>query len=130
MPTYAYNKQCTCQRCKTHGLMGPAMIITAGALWLLDSNSWVYFDQSWPVFMLVVGAVILISRTSSVEGHVPSQWTAPATPQPYPAQYAPQYQPGAWTGTAPPPSPQASSAAGAPEPPPTAPPQNDQQVNS
>jgi len=93
--------------------MGPAMIITTGVLWLLDSNGWIYFGQSWPVYFLVAGAVILVGRTASVEDHA-----QPGGPQAMVVQ--PQTPPPSWSGagTAPPPPAAPASA------------QNDQQVKS
>jgi len=89
------------------------MIITTGVLWLLDSNHWLDFDQTWPVYLLVIGAVILAGRTASVEGHV-----QPGGPPAMVVQ--PQTPPPSWSG------------AGTAPPPPAAPQptQNDQQVKS
>ena len=33
---YRYNPYCSCGRCRAHGFMGPAVLITLGVLFLLD----------------------------------------------------------------------------------------------
>jgi hypothetical protein len=46
------------------------MIITVGALFLLDQNSYMGFDRTWPVILLVAGLFSFLSRSASTEGHV------------------------------------------------------------
>ncbi len=46
------------------------MIITVGALFLLDQNSYMGFDRTWPVILLVAGLFSFLSRSASIEGHV------------------------------------------------------------
>jgi Domain of unknown function (DUF5668) len=78
--------------------MGSAVLITLGVLFLLESYHVVPFDRSFPVLLLVIGCVLLISRTGSTEGHVNPGWNAGAMPAPPPA-------PQQWTGTQVPPPP-------------------------
>jgi hypothetical protein len=61
---------CRCQRCRTRKLMGPAILITIGVLFLLDSTSRVGFDKTWPAILLVVGVVKLMQSNASAEGHI------------------------------------------------------------
>jgi len=56
------------------------MIITVGALFLLDQNSYMGFDRTWPVILLVAGLFSFVSRSASTEGHVQPYMVAP-TPQ-------------------------------------------------
>lgn len=70
MAVYMRNRRCGCARCRAHGLMGAAVLITLGVLFLLDSNRIVRFDQTWPVLLLVIGTLIFFSRTASTENHV------------------------------------------------------------
>ena len=56
------------------------MIITVGALFLLDQNSYMGFDRTWPVILLVAGLFSFLSRSASTEGHVQPYMVAP-TPQ-------------------------------------------------
>ncbi|HEU4416267.1 MAG TPA: DUF5668 domain-containing protein [Candidatus Angelobacter sp.] len=99
MTAYFKNKNCRCVRCRTQGMMGPAVLITLGILFLLDNYHVAPFDTTFPVLFLVIGAVLLISRTGSTEGHIDPTWYAsPGAQQTPPAQ--------GWTagGTTPPPS--------------------------
>jgi hypothetical protein len=92
MTPYIRNRNCQCVRCRAHGLMAPAVLITLGVLFLLDNNGVVSFHETFPVLFLVIGGVLLISRTGSTEGHVQPGWTqAPAAtpPQPFAAGATP-----------------------------------------
>jgi hypothetical protein len=82
MTVYARNKNCPCVRCRTQGMMGAAVLITVGILGLLQEFVGVPFERSFPVLFLVIGAVLLISRTGSTEGHVDPAWYAGAAPPP------------------------------------------------
>jgi hypothetical protein len=85
---------CRCERCRTRKLMGPAILVTLGVLFLLDETSRVGFHRTWPAILLVIGVVKLVQSTASSQGHVgplppaargappPS---APPGPQPPPA---------------------------------------------
>ncbi len=63
--------RCTCRRCTIRSLMGPAIIITLGVLFLLSEMRGGYFDFSntFPVILIVIGAVSLASALASTEGH-------------------------------------------------------------
>jgi hypothetical protein len=65
--------------------MAPAVIITIGVLFLLDQshNGYTSFHQTWPVILVVVGAVNLASALSSTEGHI-SNADQPLSPPPVP----------------------------------------------
>jgi hypothetical protein len=63
---------CQCQHCRTRKLMGPAMLITLGVLFLLDSVSRVGFSRTWPAILLVVGVIKLMQSNASYNGHVGS----------------------------------------------------------
>jgi len=77
---------CTCGRCSTRWLMGPAMVLTTGVLFLLQSLNIAYIDRTWPAWILVVGIVKLVQSSASSEGHVgplpgaPPAVSPPATP--------------------------------------------------
>ena len=100
--------------------MGPAVLITLGVLFLLDSYRVVRFNESFPVLLLVIGCVLLISRTGSTEGHIERGWiqgpVAPPAPQPW------------TTGVVPPPPPQPQQWAPGVANPPSSSGQNDSQV--
>ena len=69
---YRYNRRCSCDRCKAHALMAPAILVTIGVLCLLSEfGGWqVNFDHTWPILLIVIGGVILVKRNGSMEGHV------------------------------------------------------------
>ena len=96
---YRYNPSCACGRCRAHGFMGPAVLITIGVLFLLDqlSNShWLKFwDSTWPALLIVIGLVMFLQHNASVAGHVPRQYMVmppPGAPV-YPGQPPPPVAP-------------------------------------
>jgi hypothetical protein len=86
---YRYNPYCPCGRCRAHGLMGPAVLITIGVLFLLDQVGhahWMGFDFTWPGLLIVIGLIKLLEHTASPAGHIPREYgtTMPPAPgQPY-----------------------------------------------
>jgi Domain of unknown function (DUF5668) len=66
----ADDTKCQCQRCSVRGLMGPVMLITVGVLFLIGQWNGDYgFGRTWPVILLVIGAIKLAEATVSREGH-------------------------------------------------------------
>jgi hypothetical protein len=61
---------CQCEHCRTRRLMGPAMLVTLGILFLLDSVSRVGFGRTWPAILLVIGVVKLMQGNASSSGHI------------------------------------------------------------
>ena len=62
--------RCQCDHCRTRRLMGPAMLVTLGVLFLLDSVTRIGFGRTWPAILLVVGVVKLVQSNASSAGHV------------------------------------------------------------
>jgi hypothetical protein len=60
---------CICERCRTRKLMGPAILVTLGILFLLDSAGRIEFHRTWPAILLVIGVVKLMQSNASSEGH-------------------------------------------------------------
>lgn len=83
---------CTCRRCTIRGLMGPAIITTVGVLFLLSEfrGGYLSFGNTFPVILIVIGAILLASSLAPTDGHVDSS-TPPAIPPP-PAPPANPYQ--------------------------------------
>jgi hypothetical protein len=87
--------RCACPRCTIRGLMGPAIIVTIGVLFLLSEMRGGFFDFSntWPVILIVIGFISLGASLAPMNGHV-----APVAPQVLPPGVPPAAQ-----GTPPPP---------------------------
>jgi Domain of unknown function (DUF5668) len=119
MTPYIRNRGCHCVRCRAHGLMGAAVLVTLGVLFLMESYNVIPFDRSFPVLLLVIGCVLLVSRTGSTEGHIQPGWIQGSVAQP------PTSQP--WTTTVPAPQPPQQWDPGTDNPPSSSG-QNDSQV--
>jgi len=61
---------CACARCRCRGLFWPVMLITVGAISLVDQfvPAWRWRDL-WPVILIVAGALKLVESSASTEGH-------------------------------------------------------------
>jgi hypothetical protein len=73
--------RCRCPRCTIRGLMGPAVIVTVGVLFLLHEARGDAFDfaNTYPFILIVIGAILLASSLAPMTGH------ADATAAPPPA---------------------------------------------
>jgi hypothetical protein len=93
--------RCTCRRCTIKSLMGPAVIITVGVLFLLQQTTALRFGQMSPVILVVIGVISLASAMAPMDGHISSS-APPVTPVPPvpPAGSAmpPQNPPGTYPG--------------------------------
>ena len=69
MERYIPNRYCNCGRCRTRGLMGPAMLVTLGVLFLLDSFGQIRFHYTWPVILIVIGVVKVLTGSAPTIGH-------------------------------------------------------------
>ena len=84
----SYRPYCVCERCRTRKLMGPAILVTLGVLFLLDEVSRVEFHRTWPAILLVIGVVKLVQSNASADGHIgplppgPSSYPPSAPPPP------------------------------------------------
>src|SRR3954452_1971135 len=61
---------CRCMRCQTCGLLGPAVLLTLGILFLLDGFLGIDFSRTWPALLIVIGGVKFLQMSGSTEGHV------------------------------------------------------------
>lgn len=76
---YRYNSYCSCGRCRAHGFMGPAILITIGVLFLLDQMGhahWMNFGFTWPALLIVIGLISLLEHSASIAGHIPREYGA------------------------------------------------------
>ncbi len=67
---------CQCTRCRTRRVMGPALLVTIGTLFLFENLNVANFGRTWPVILLVIGGVKLLQGSSSMEGHKPAPLSA------------------------------------------------------
>jgi hypothetical protein len=76
--------RCRCPRCTIRGLMGPAVIITVGVLFLLQEmrNGYFDFSNTYPFILVVIGAILLVSSLAPMTGHIDSRTTPPSAPLP------------------------------------------------
>jgi hypothetical protein len=86
------NPRCRCPRCTIRALVGPAVIVTVGILFLLQQMRGGYFEfgNTYPVILVVIGAIMLASALAPMDGHI--DVNAPQVPP------APPATPGASAG--------------------------------
>jgi hypothetical protein len=78
------SQTCSCGRCSTRYLMGPAMVLTTGILFLMQSMDIAEIDRTWPAWILVVGVVKLVQSSASSVGHIGPLPGAPPAVGPMP----------------------------------------------
>jgi hypothetical protein len=80
------NPRCRCPRCTIRSLRGPAVLITLGLLFLLDQmhGDAFAFRHTWPVILLVLGAMSLACSVAPMDGHIEPINSNPAPPMPPP----------------------------------------------
>ena len=49
---------CVCAQCRVCGLLGPLMLITVGALFLVAQYTRFSFADLWPILLIVAGGVL------------------------------------------------------------------------
>ena len=60
---------CQCDRCRMRRIVGPAVLITVGILFLLENLNGPDFGRTWPAILLVIGIVKLLQSNASSVGH-------------------------------------------------------------
>jgi hypothetical protein len=89
--------RCNCRRCTIKSLMGPAVVITVGVLFLLEqTHSGFRFGQMWPVILVVIGVISLASALAPMDGHISTAAVPPVPP--VPPAVPPQNPPGTYPG--------------------------------
>jgi hypothetical protein len=90
MSAYIRNRDCPCKRCKTRGLLGAAVLITIGVLFMIQNFTPISFDDTWPVILIVIGVFLYLGRTASTDGHIAPYYlagpVAPSSAQAVPPQ--------------------------------------------
>ena len=80
MENYVANRVCGCMRCRARTYMGPAVMVTLGVLFLLETLNVprADFHSTWPILLIVIGVVKVLQFNASTEGH--SNPRTPMTP--------------------------------------------------
>jgi hypothetical protein len=78
--------RCSCPRCTIHSLMGPAVVVTVGVLFLIHEirDGGFAFGNTWPFILIVIGAILLASSLAPMTGHI-DHTSAPPVPPASPA---------------------------------------------
>ena len=70
---------CNCDRCRMRSIMWPAILVTLGVLFLMDNLNGPGFERTWPLILLVIGAVKLLQSNASEAGHLGEPPVLPPT---------------------------------------------------
>jgi hypothetical protein len=82
MEPYIRNRRCLCMRCISHDLMGSAVLITIGVLFLIDKLGGPGFNHTFPIMLIVIGLVMIARMNAPITGHVqPTLPQVPAQPR-------------------------------------------------
>ncbi len=86
MEIYRYNCNCVCMRCRYRGSVWGVVLVTLGIQLLLDTLDIrdMDFGRTLPVLLIVIGVMLVLQRTASVEGHVQPLVGSRAVPLPPP----------------------------------------------
>jgi hypothetical protein len=79
--------RCRCARCTIRAMVGPAVVVTVGVLFLLQQVRAGYFDfgNTYPVILVVIGAILLASSLAPMEGHISSDPSLAGAPPAVPS---------------------------------------------
>ncbi len=76
MEPYRPNPVCRCLRCRSRGIMGPAVLIILGVMLLLHNLAYelgmreLNFNHTWPLLLIVIGLVKIFQSNAPTDGHV------------------------------------------------------------
>jgi len=80
MNGYRRSRSCSCARCRCSGYLGPVLLITLGALLLIDQYSMYGIGRTWPILLIVIGVVKLLQWNAPLTGHVDVTQIGPGEP--------------------------------------------------
>lgn len=60
---------CNCARCRCRSVLGPAILITLGVLFLLGEFTRWHFGELWPVLLIVIGVLKVLEYSVPMTGH-------------------------------------------------------------
>jgi hypothetical protein len=84
MDEYQPNQSCSCTRCRTRGLMAPAVLVALGVLFLLSEFGVARFHNTWPILLIVIGLVKVLAGNVDSTGHIAPNAPPPPTSPPPP----------------------------------------------
>jgi hypothetical protein len=66
------SSRCRCPRCTIRNLLGPAVVITVGVLFLLQEvrGGAFEFSNTYPFILMVIGGILLGSAIAPMTGHI------------------------------------------------------------
>lgn len=71
---------CPCVRCQTSRIMGPAILLGLGILFMLHEWTNLKFNHTFPAILILIGAVKLLQAAGSNEGHIEPPSSTPTPP--------------------------------------------------
>ena len=80
MDNYIRNKYCPCVRCRMNCMMGPAILITLGVMFLLNNLHVARGGTLVAVLLIVIGGVKLLQSSAPTDGHIQPTWVYPGAP--------------------------------------------------
>jgi len=90
MDRFRSNPRCDCARCRMAGMMGPAVLVTIGLLFLIQNFSdRLDFGNTWPLLLIVIGIVKVLQYTAPTEGHIPYGYAPGQIPPASPTSVVP-----------------------------------------
>jgi hypothetical protein len=67
-----------CDRCRASAMVGPAILVTLGLLFLFEQTNVISFHRTWPLILVVIGLVKVLQSNASTAGHIEGPPPAPA----------------------------------------------------
>jgi hypothetical protein len=80
MDNYLRNRYCPCMRCRMNCMMGPAILVTLGVMFMLNNLGVARGGTFVAVLLIVIGGIKLLQTGASTEGHVQPTYFYPAGP--------------------------------------------------
>ena len=72
MEIYRCNRNCGCLRCRYKGSLWGVYLMVLGVLFLFEQFDvrGLDFGRTWPIQLIVIGVILMLQRTASMEGHI------------------------------------------------------------
>jgi hypothetical protein len=76
-------------RCRMNCMMGPAILVTLGIMFMLNNMGVARWGTFWAVLLIVIGGIKLLQSSASTEGHRQPTYFYPQAAPANPANSAP-----------------------------------------